>query len=232
MSKTVTCLFLLALFSVVLFSVSALADNNFEQAREDLIKKLEIYNKKAKQQRQALFSSGVSIAEACQRKIQRPKAPKKDAFFHRLKDDPVSLPVVDCIYIHKENSRYNEFVRFQPLEGKAGFLTVRQTHSSPMGFFIGLSKHPLHEIRLNLGPVHGKATRIAFQPADVFPIQAGDRFSLVESGPDRQESFAKVWVEKSFIIKREGKIIDQLHLLMRDDGVRKFFGTKVKVRKW
>ena len=206
-----------------------LAQSDLDTKLKEFRSQAEEFNKKAYKKQRSVFVSTENIKKLCAVPIRIPDDEKRDVYFKKMADDPASLPRVDCLFVATGDGS-DVLFSFAPLPNKAGFVSRKQSWVTPAGL-ISFHKHPLHDIRMLWGG-KWRLNRIRLSPDTVFPITSKSRFSFAESKPNETDQQSRLWVERSFVIKRKGKIIDQLHLIIRDYGVRKFLGSDVPMRSW
>lgn len=74
--------------------------------------------------------------------------------------------------------------------------------------------------------------RVTTDPDKPFPITGDVDLSLVEERPGRDARISSLWIEKTFPIKRDGVVIDRLHLLVRDHGELVVLDVPTQLRQW
>ena len=221
---------ILAVFALSLSAAGVcLAEETPREALRDLQTEVDKFNKTVDQRQGALFSSKEQLEKLCYSRTTPSVHTQRDAYLSGFSGDPVSLPNVDCLYIHTGDGS-NELLSYTALPDKAGFQTVRRSWFAPSGL-LTVSKHPLHEIRL-ISDGSWRLNRVVLSPSEVFPIKADTKFTLTESRPGKTAHDSTVWVRKSFAIQRKGVLLDRFRLLIRDHGQMQLLGVQDRFRSW
>ena len=220
----------LACLLLVMGTPQALADDDLTAFRTSLQKAADDRKRKKVKIEGELFSSPKQIKTLCSQPVTIPNDPELDEYLDHLKSDPAALPNVDCVFV-KTNDNTDTLFSFQ-ISPKRYWYTVNMRNWVFPDGIPRISKHPFHGIRLQ--DPNSDLNRVVIAPQDAFPIEPETRLVLTETTPypGEDDHTSSITVRKSFEITREGKPIDQLHVMVRDLGARTLFGVRVKLRQW
>lgn len=205
------------------------AQESIEKGVQDLLFKLDKFNKEVERQQKDLFSNRKKIKKLCAQDFKLPNHKERDEYFNAIAKDPVSNPRVDCIFI-KTTDGSDALLSFKLLPKNTGYQMLKRYWFAPGGT-LSIAKNPFHEIpRISDGS--WRLNRVTLSPSNIFPINGMRNFILNESKPNIGTTISRVWVKKEFVILRKGKPIERLYLLVRDHGKVKIFGTEIRARSW
>jgi len=208
----------------------SIADGDLAAFRANLQKAADNLKRKAIKIEGELFSSPKQIKALCSAPVTIPSDPEFDEYLGYLKSDPAALPNVDCVYV-KTNDNTDTLFSYRVSPKRYWYTVNMRNWVFPDGI-PRIAKHPFHGIRL-LNP-NSDLNRVLIAPQDAFPIEPATRLILTETTPypGEDDQMSSLTVRRSFEITHDGKPIDQLHILVRDLGVRMLFGVRVKLRQW
>jgi len=207
-----------------------LADDDLTAFRESLQKAADDLKRKAIKIEGELFSSPKKIRTLCSLPVTIPSDPELNGYLDDMKSDPAALPNVDCVYV-KTNDNTDTLFSYR-ISPKRYWYTVNMRNWVFPDGVPRIAKHPFHGIRLQ--DPNADLNRVLIAPQDAFPLEPATRLILTETNPypGEDDQMSSITVRGSFAIMHDGKPVDQLHILVRDLGVRMLFGVRVKLRQW
>lgn len=209
--------------------------DTLDNALDHLKRGLDHHNQKMRAIETRLFASDEKILDICRSPMRPTKYRPVLNHFRATKDDPVSLPTIDCMFM-KFSDGGARLWTYKPAGDNSYYMLRAHEGMTPNGAFV-FAKHPLNfNHRLVLGGSDWVITRSTFSPSDAFPLKADALLTLTEQsdGEDPQTVTAKV--VKSFPIVHQvngrATTVETLHIVVKNLVPKELLGKVRERRRW
>ncbi len=208
---------------------------SLDAAIEHLSRQMNAHTARMRDIERGLFATPQNILDLCRTPMRPTKHRAVLEHFRATRDDPVSLPTIDCMFM-RSRSGGALLWSYEPAPDKSYYMLRAHEGMTPDGAF-AFARHPLnfnHRRVLN-GP-DWVVTRSVFEPLDAFPLRANATLNLTEVDESRVPTTLTARVVESFPISHEvnGQIkqVETLHIVVKQLPAKTLLGKPSDRRRW